>query len=48
MEAWAMVKTHYTGLKMTALAEVGPIGSDGKEIPASQAYDSVMPAAQFS
>ena len=43
-----MVKTHYTGLKMTELAEVGPMGSDGKEIPACHAYESVMPATRFS
>ena len=43
-----MVKTHYTGVKTTELAEVGPLGPDGEEIPTSQAYDSVMPAARFS
>ena len=47
-EAWAMVKTHYTGLKTTELAEMGPMGPGGEEIPTSQAYDSVMPAACLS
>jgi hypothetical protein len=43
-----MVKTHYTGLKMTELAEVGPMGPDREEIPTSRMYESVMPAAWFS
>jgi hypothetical protein len=43
-----MVKTHYTGLKTIALAEVGPMGSDGEEIPTSYTYKSVMLAARFS
>jgi predicted transcriptional regulator len=43
-----MVKTHYTGLKTMDLVEVGPMGPDGEEIPTSQAYDSVTPAAHLS
>ena len=34
-EAWAMVKTRYTKADPNHLAEVGPVGSDGKEIPVS-------------
>ena len=32
-EAWAMVKTRYTKLDPNRMARVGPLGSDGKEIP---------------
>ena len=32
-EAWAMVKTRYTKADPNHMAEVGPIGPDGKEIP---------------
>ena len=34
-EAWAMVKTRYTKADPNHMAEVGPVGSDGKEIPVS-------------
>lgn len=47
-EAWAMVKTRYTGVDTTHLAEVGPMGPDGEEIPTSIVYENVMPAAWFS
>ena len=32
-EAWAMVKTRYTKLDPNYMAQVGPLGSDGKEVP---------------
>ena len=32
-EAWAMVKTWYTKADPNHMAEVGPVGPDGKEIP---------------
>ena len=32
-EAWAMVKTRYKKAVPNHMAEVGPMGSDGKEIP---------------
>ena len=38
-EAWAMVKTRYTKLDPNHMAEVGPVGSDGQEIPVSLVYD---------
>src|SRR3954470_921400 len=31
-EAWAMVKTRYTKADPNHMAEVGPVGPDGKEI----------------
>ena len=34
-EAWAMVKTRYTKADPNHMAEVGPMGPDGKEIPIS-------------
>ena len=37
-EAWAMVKTRYTKADPNHMAEVGPIGPDGEEIPVSFAY----------
>jgi hypothetical protein len=43
-----MVKTRYTSVDMTYLAEVGPLWPDGDEIPTSLAYESVMPTARFS
>ena len=30
-EAWSMVKTRYTKLNPNKMAEVGPVGPDGKE-----------------
>ena len=38
-EAWAMVKTRYTKLDPNHMAEVGPTGPDGPEIPMSLVYD---------
>ena len=47
-EAWAMVKTRYTKADPNHMAEVGPVGPDGKEIPVSLAYDQVELAAKYS
>lgn len=47
-EAWAMVKTRYTGLDPNHMARVGPQGPDGKEIPVNLVYDQVMIAAKYS
>ena len=47
-EAWAMVKTRYTKADPNHMAEVGPVGPDGKEIPASLVYDQVELAAKYS
>ena len=47
-EAWAMVKTRYTKADPNHMAEVGPIGLDGKEIPVSLAYGQVELAAKYS
>ena len=47
-EAWAMVKTRYTKVKTEHLAEVGPVGADGKDVPRSLVYDDVMATARFS
>ena len=47
-EAWAMVKTRYTKLDPNHMARVGPLGSDGKEIPVSLVYDQVELAAKYS
>ena len=47
-EAWAMVKTRYTKADPNHMAEVGPIGTDGKEIPVSLAYGQVELAAKYS
>ena len=47
-EAWAMVKTRYTKADPNHMTEVGPIGSDGKEIPVSLVYDQVALAAKYS
>ena len=38
-EAWAMVKTRYKKADPNNMAEVGPVGPDGKEIPVSLMYD---------
>ena len=38
-EAWAMVKTRYPKADPNHMAEVGPVGPDGKEIPVSLMYD---------
>ena len=47
-EAWAMVKTRYTGLDPNHMAQVGPQGPDGKEIPVNLVYDQVMIAVKYS
>ena len=47
-EAWAMVKTRYTKADPNHMAEVGPVWSDGKEIPVSLVYDQVELAAKYS
>ena len=47
-EAWAMVKTRYTKADPNHMAEVGPVGPDGKEIPVSLVYDQVKVAAKYS
>ncbi|XBJ23289.1 hypothetical protein VPH35_001491 [Triticum aestivum] len=47
-EAWAMVKTRYTKDDPNHMAEVGPMGPDGKEIPVSLVYGQVELAAKYS
>ena len=47
-EAWAMVKTRYTKAYPNHMAEVGPMGPDGKEIPVSLVYGQVELAAKYS
>ena len=47
-EAWAMVKTRYMKADPNHMAEVGPVGPDGKEIPISLVYDQVEVAAKYS
>ena len=47
-EAWAMVKTRYTKLDPNHIAQVGPLGSNGEEIPVSLVYDQVEVAAKYS
>ena len=47
-EAWAMVKTRYTKADTNHMAEVGPMGPNGKEIPISLVYDQVELAAKYS
>ena len=46
-EAWAMVKTRYTKADPTHMAEVGPMGPDGKKIPVSLVYGQVELAAKY-
>ena len=43
-----MVKTRYTKLDLPHMARVGPMGSDGKEVPVSLVYDQVEVAAKYS
>ena len=43
-----MVKTRYTKLDLNHMARVGPLGSDGKEIPIILVYDQVKVAAKYS
>ena len=47
-EAWAMVKTRYKKADPNHMAEVGPVGPDGKEISVSLVYGQVELAAKFS
>ena len=47
-EAWAMVKTRYLKADPNHMAEVGPVGPDGKEITASLMYGQVELAAKYS
>ena len=37
-EAWAMVKTRFKKADPNHMAEVGPMGPDGKEVPVSLVY----------
>ena len=46
-EAWAMVKMRYTRLDPNHMAQVGPGGPDGQEIPISLVYAQVKIAAKF-
>ena len=43
-----MVKTRYTKADPNHMAEVGPVGPDGKEIPVSLVYGQVELAAKYS
>lgn len=43
-----MVKSLFTKEKPEHLAEVGPVGVDGKEVPLHLVYDQVMPVARIS
>ena len=47
-EAWAMVKTPYTKADPNHMAEVEPVGPDGKEIPVSLVYGQVELVAKYS
>ena len=47
-EAWATVKTRYTKADPNHMAEVGPVGPDGKEIPVILVYGQVELAAKYS
>ena len=47
-EAWAMVKTRCTKAGPNRMAEVGPVGSDVKEITVSIVYDQLEVAAKYS
>ena len=46
-QAWSMVNTRYTKLDPNHIAEVGPAGPDGQEIPVSLVYDQVALAAKY-
>ena len=43
-----MVKTRYSKLDPNHMARVGPLGSDGKEVPVNLVYDQVEVAAKYS
>ena len=47
-EAWAMVKTRYKKADSNHMAEVGPVGPDGKDVPMSLVYGQVELAAKYS
>ena len=47
-EAWATVKTRYKKADPNHMAEVGPVGPDGKEIPVSLVYGQVELSAKYS
>ena len=47
-EAWAMVQTRYTKAYLNHMAEVGPVGPDGKEIPVNLVYGQVELATKYS
>ena len=47
-EAWDMVKTQYAKADPNHMAEVGPMGPVGKEIPVSLVYGQVELAAKYS
>ena len=42
-----MVKTRYTEADPKHMAEVGPVGPNGKEIPVSLVYGQVELAAKY-
>ena len=43
-----MVKMRHPKADPNHMAEVGPVGSDGKEIPVSLVYDQVELATKYS
>ena len=43
-----MVKTRYAKANANHMAEVGPVGPDGKEIPVSLVYGQVELATKYS
>ena len=43
-----MVKTRYTKADPNHMAEVGPVGLDGKEIPVNLVYGQLELAAKYS
>ena len=43
-----MVNTRHDKIDPNHMAEVGPVGSDGKEIPVNLVYDQVALAAKYS
>ena len=43
-----MVEMRYTKLDPNHMARVGPLGSNGEEIPVSLVYDQVEVAAKYS
>ena len=47
-EAWAMVRMRYTKADPNHMAEVGPVGPDGKDIPVSLVCGQVELAAKYS